>query len=308
MACQNKTYDFIRLRNSYVKKRPHHHHAQQVYFEDGSDQKKGLLNGDNGHDIELKEHHSVDIPPDWVNRVNDMQFQVNNVKSKLGDLKELHKANLLPGFHDTEEGEHRIEILTAEITKMFRTLYAQIKKIGTEYGIASATEKHLKKNAQSELARELQDLSFEFRTSQKNYLTALRNRERKLGAYSILDEDIEPDIDKGFTDAQMRTIENRQDEISTREKDILKIAASIQELASIFNDLAILVIDQGTILDRIDFNLEQTDVAVTEGVVELQKADKHSKGYRTKLCILMLIICIILMVIIVFIKGVAGRV
>ena len=35
------------------------------------------------------------------------------------------------------------------------------------------------------------------------------------------------------------------------------IAKSIEELATIFKELAVLVIDQGTILDRIDFNMEQ---------------------------------------------------
>ena len=32
---------------------------------------------------------------------------------------------------------------------------------------------------------------------------------------------------------------------------------SIEDLSTIFKELAVLVIDQGTILDRIDFNMEQ---------------------------------------------------
>ena len=35
------------------------------------------------------------------------------------------------------------------------------------------------------------------------------------------------------------------------------LAQSIEELSEIFKELAVLVIDQGTILDRIDFNMEQ---------------------------------------------------
>ena len=42
-----------------------------------------------------------------------------------------------------------------------------------------------------------------------------------------------------------------------RDEEIQKIARSIQELSDIFKELAVLVIDQGTILDRIDFNMEQ---------------------------------------------------
>ena len=36
-----------------------------------------------------------------------------------------------------------------------------------------------------------------------------------------------------------------------------RAAQSIEELSEIFKELAVLVIDQGTILDRIDFNMEQ---------------------------------------------------
>lgn len=35
---------------------------------------------------------------------------------------------------------------------------------------------------------------------------------------------------------------------------------SIEDLSTIFKELAVLVIDQGTILDRIDFNMEQVRV------------------------------------------------
>ncbi len=35
------------------------------------------------------------------------------------------------------------------------------------------------------------------------------------------------------------------------------LAKSIEELSVIFKELAVLVIDQGTVLDRIDYNMEQ---------------------------------------------------
>lgn len=47
-------------------------------------------------------------------------------------------------------------------------------------------------------------------------------------------------------------------------------------------DLSTLVIDQGTILDRIDYNMEQVATAVEEGVKELQKADKHQKASQAR--------------------------
>ena len=43
--------------------------------------------------------------------------------------------------------------------------------------------------------------------------------------------------------------------MNERDEEIVRIAKSIEELAAIFKELAVLVIDQGTILDRIDYNM-----------------------------------------------------
>jgi syntaxin 16 len=43
---------------------------------------------------------------------------------------------------------------------------------------------------------------------------------------------------------------------SAIQSQVRKIAESIKELGDIFKELSTLIIDQGTILDRIDYNLE----------------------------------------------------
>ena len=44
---------------------------------------------------------------------------------------------------------------------------------------------------------------------------------------------------------------------------------SIEQLNTIFRELSILIVDQGTILDRIDYNLETTVHHIEEGNKEL---------------------------------------
>jgi syntaxin 16 len=86
-----------------------------------------------------------------------------------------------------------------------------------------------------------------------------------------------------------------------REREIIAIAQSINELAALFNELSVLVIEQGTVLDRIDYNVEQTLFKVREGVEELQVAEDHSKkAYTMKLIFFLIFIIIILTCILIF--------
>lgn len=73
-----------------------------------------------------------------------------------------------------------------------------------------------------------------------------------------------------------------------REKEVIKIVKSIVDLHDIFKDLAHMVQEQGTVLDRIDFNVEQTQTRVTEGYKQLQKAEMYQRKNRKMYCILIL--------------------
>lgn len=89
--------------------------------------------------------------------------------------------------------------------------------------------------------------------------------------------------------------------VAEREEEVNKIVRSIVDLNEIFKDLAHMVHEQGTVLDRIDYNIEQTQVQVHEGYKQLQKADKYQKKNRKMHCIFVLSVTIIILVILLFI-------
>lgn len=87
-------------------------------------------------------------------------------------------------------------------------------------------------------------------------------------------------------------------DFSQREQEVLAIAQSVNELAVMFKQLNSLIIEQGTILDRIDYNLEQTTVHVSKGKVELVKANEISKkSYAMKLIVLLAVLLFILIIV-----------
>ena len=62
--------------------------------------------------------------------------------------------------------------------------------------------------------------------------------------------------------------------LQQRTRELGEIANSIASLAELFKDLSVLVIDQGTLLDSVEYNIEQTAVRVGDAVKELQEATR----------------------------------
>ena len=52
------------------------------------------------------------------------------------------------------------------------------------------------------------------------------------------------------------------------------------------------MVEQGTILDRIDYNIECAVDDTEKGVMHLEKAEKHQKSTRATWCIMSLLILI----------------
>ncbi len=85
---------------------------------------------------------------------------------------------------------------------------------------------------------------------------------------------MESEADKSFSQSTMQQTsmkrQNTNDSaIAQREREINDIAQGIIELADIFKELQGMVIDQGTMLDRVDYNIENMAVNVKAADKEL---------------------------------------
>lgn len=86
--------------------------------------------------------------------------------------------------------------------------------------------------------------------------------------------------------------------METREKEVMNIVKSIVDLNQVYKDLSQMVEEQGTILDRIDYNVESTQTRVYEGYKQLQKAERYQRANRKMYCILILSVVVLFMFII----------
>lgn len=118
------------------------------------------------------------------------------------------------------------------------------------------------------------------------------------GAQNFIDEEQGQAQNRILSQQQMLLVEQENTAmLQEREQEVNKIVRSITDLNDIFKDLATMVHEQGTVLDRIDFNIELTEVQVHEGYKQLQKAERYQRKNRKMHCILILSITLIVLVI-----------
>ncbi|KAI8909681.1 t-SNARE [Gorgonomyces haynaldii] len=284
MATRSRSLLFLNFRNSFNRS-----NKQRV---DEHSEYAGLIQEQGEVVVEMSA-----LPPKWMDAVQHIEENIGHLREKMQQLESLYKKNTLPGFKDTLNEEQSIERLTEEMQRLFKTTQNMIKNIYQR----RKDETALNKNIQMSLAAKLQELSSQFRKTQSRYLNKLRQRDAKGGPTQFHQGTKEDeDLDSVFTDAQLQAVASNEAAITQREQEINQIAKSILGLAEIFKELNTMVIDQGSVLDRIDYNIEQTNVHLESAHNELIKGAEYQKNAHSiaKYCITFLAICVGIMFIV----------
>ncbi|KAF8928433.1 hypothetical protein BGZ47_001643 [Haplosporangium gracile] len=307
MATRSRTLLFLQFRNSYSGS-----HAaairQQYNQQQQQHQQSSLLATSDGYGdterVGLMDSAETTIelmmlPPKWVDIVDEVDDELEKIKVNVQKLDAMHKKHLLPGFDDRIQEERDIERLTDEITQQFHACQRRIKRINAESRHSSSNQEQImSRNVQMSLAQKVQDASTLFRQKQNNYMQRMRGVELRnkdiFSAVQPINSSISDDPEEdGFTGAQQAFAEQSNATITQREQEINHISKSIFQLADIFKDLQTMIIDQGTLLDRIDFNVEQASVHLQDAVYELDEGEKYQKKARNRKIILLLILLIV---------------
>lgn len=107
----------------------------------------------------------------------------------------------------------------------------------------------------------------------------------------------ESDADRSFSQSTLqvamkqKTLHSNDTVIAQREREIEEIAQGIIELSDLFRDLQTMIIDQGTMLDRIDYNVERMNTEVKAADKELIIASGYQKrNIKRKIILLLLLV------------------
>ncbi|XP_012265452.1 syntaxin-16 [Athalia rosae] len=319
MVTRSLTEPFILMRNNASQTR-------HIYSEQNSSDRTALVGLESAAigEVELGSLNWEDhISPAWSDALEETQYILSRLRTKLAELKEVHARHLTrPTLDDTSKDERLMEQLTREMGRAFTSGHRQVQLVKTAAKQGNrASDRRLAASAAIALSSALQELGLSYRTAQNHYLQQLNSREERSRQYFSDDQEflsIEP-LDSWATDMKFAHVssgsgsscdqqhmnqmqqeillhfddEQRTRQAKMREQEVVHIVQSIAELNHIFKDLAHMVQDQGSILDRIDYNVEQTQAQVQEGYKQLKKADSYQRANRKLYCIMVLTVAII---------------
>ncbi|KAB2048651.1 hypothetical protein ES319_A13G126300v1 [Gossypium barbadense] len=250
---------------------------------------------------------TVGLPPAWVDVSEEIAANVQRARTKMAELATAHAKALMPSFGDGKEDQRIIESLTYEITNLLRKSEKRLQKLSAS---GPSEDSNVRKNVQRQLATSLQNLSMELRKKQSTYLKRLRQQtegqdgvdlEMNINGNRSYAENDDLD-DMIFSEHQMAKLKQNEALTVEREREIQQVAESVNELAQIMKDLSVLVIDQGTIVDRIDYNIQNVATTVEEGLKQLQKAERTQKQGGMVMCATVLVIMCFVMLVLLILK------
>jgi syntaxin 16 len=243
----------------------------------------------------------AELPPQWIDSAEEARADLKVIREKIGEVIKKQEKRLRKVFDADGAPDREVEALCSEIGSYMKRCEHSIHQVKARGVASSHTDQEFRVNVQRSLATQLQQLSQQFRTSQKDYLVKIQKR--KTGGVWEDTSKTGGGFDSGFDQGQLLELEGMEQNADQRSQEIATIAQSINELHTIFKELAVLVIDQGTILDRIDYNIEQVVSSAKDAKDQLHIAEKASKSNRATKCMLILVVIDVILLIILIMKS-----
>ncbi|PHT39908.1 Syntaxin-21 [Capsicum baccatum] len=236
-------------------------------------------------------------------------FQINTAVSTFQRL-----VNTLGTPKDTPELREKLRKTRVHIGQLVKDTSAKLKQ-------ASETDHHAgvsasKKITDAKLAKDFQAVLKEFQKAQRlaaereTAYTPFTPQDVLPSSYTAGEVDVASDKNQ---DQRALLVESRRQDvlhldneiafneaiIEERELGIQEVQQQIGEVNEIFKDLAVLVHDQGAMIDDIGSNIENSHAATTQGRSQLAKAAKTQRSNSSLTCLLLVIFGIILLIVII---------
>ena len=236
----------------------------------------------------------MDIYEQCDNLLKDFDIEFNK-------LKEEQQKRIVPNFNEIESKliTQNIQMISTKMTQQLKKCKYLTKELKTLLANSDLDE-NVKINMYQNLLNRLAETSRALQINEEMQLQKYHEFNGVEDSFFNINnfDSIETTQTQKFNSIDAKKIDINKD----RNKEIDQIVKTVNELKEIFQEVADMIIFQGTILDRIDYNIYESRYNIRRGNREMEETHERLKSGCLRRINQILIICIFIMSILIIFK------
>ena len=236
----------------------------------------------------------MDIYEQCDNLLKDFDIEFNK-------LKEEQQKRIVPNFNEIESKliTQNIQMISTKMTQQLKKCKYLTKELKTLLANSDLDE-NVKINMYQNLLNRLAETSRALQINEEMQLKKYHEFNGVEDSFFNINnfDSIETTQTQKFNSIDAKKIDINKD----RNKEIDQIVKTVNELKEIFQEVADMIIFQGTILDRIDYNIYESRHNIRRGNREMEETHERLKSGCLRRINQILIICIFIMSILIIFK------
>ncbi|CAF1038816.1 unnamed protein product [Adineta ricciae] len=248
---------------------------------------------------------------DFFAHVDSLRTNIDKISELVDEVKRLH-STILAAPQADDRTKEELEEKMADIKKLANGVRQKLKEMeqNQEQSQTSSSKTQaqlrIEKSQLCVLTRTFRDVMNDYNQVQLGYRQKCKERiqrQLEITGRSVTEGEVEEMLESGnpavFTQGIMvETAQAKQSlaDIEARHGDIMKLEKSIKELHDMFIDMAALVQTQGEMIDRIEYNVVQSENFVKAASTDTKKAVKFQSAARRKKIIILICLAVIIVI------------
>eukprot|EP01055_Gregarina_sp_Pseudo9_P005638 Gregarina_sp_Pseudo_9__5637@NODE_785_length_2224_cov_15_463158_g739_i0_p1_GENE_NODE_785_length_2224_cov_15_463158_g739_i0NODE_785_length_2224_cov_15_463158_g739_i0_p1_ORF_typecomplete_len340_score57_26Syntaxin/PF00804_25/2_6e03Syntaxin/PF00804_25/8_6e08SNARE/PF05739_19/1_2e04SNARE/PF05739_19/1_6e06Glycoprot_B_PH1/PF17416_2/0_98Glycoprot_B_PH1/PF17416_2/35_NODE_785_length_2224_cov_15_463158_g739_i011202139 len=262
--------DETRRRQDIFKVPPHTEHQYRSIIPQGVDETG---------DVELVALNATTRVPDWLVDIEAAHCSLDNLKSELAAYQRMQSQHMMDVFvKDTRMALREVMAKSNEVTSCIRQAEEHILKLRNCKPGTDSEERTIRLNASRNAAKSFEELSKLFRKKQNFYMRELEKRQLVEQPASVWTTDNATAPPEGSAQqTQQQLMIQREETEQSRQTQISQLATTMQEVEGLFDQSRSMAIEQGSMLDRIDVNVEQAVDNTDRARIVLHKIENKQR-------------------------------
>jgi len=232
--------------------------------------------------MEEEEEEAKSAEKEWILKKTSWDVDFKTMDVELKQLKALYYDKAVVSFDRDRE-----KSLNRKIARLVKKLQSGFSKMKTEVDNLNAKLYCKDKSKYCGPGKEFENIT-EWRLAERivtDLTTRLRDRQQNLNVIVMTDKRQAAFISKttGSSDPEVARLEAVIQDAQDREaleresQDVQEIVGAVREIVKMVQQMSMMITEQGTIVDRIDYNLEVASARSLKGQGFFEKAETKNK-------------------------------